>query len=202
MIKNLFALPVYIGRDDQFLPITRQWFKDPTLFPQREEFPFTFDTTLRQYNPSKSKIASDLLSRDDSKDFQSFIINSVKEYLEQSDYITNCEIAIPNMWMNAMTSNAVHRTHKHFGYTFSGTYYVEVPKGSGILNLVNPIQDNINQAIVLNERANANNVYEFQIPVDDGTLVLFPSFVKHHVPSLKFQGTRKSIAFDVIISYK
>lgn len=202
MIKNLFALPVYTGRDDQFLPIAKQWFNDPTLFPQRQSFPFIFDTTLRRYNPEKSVTSSDLLSRQDSQELQNFIKKSVLEYLESSDYITDCNITIPNMWMNSMTSNAVHKIHKHYGYTFSGTYYVEVPAGSGLLCLINPIQDVINQAILINKQPNQNNVFEFQIPVEEGMIVLFPSYVKHHVPSLKFEGARKSIAFDITISYK
>lgn len=202
MLTNLFALPVYTGSNDQFLPLTSQWFNDRELFPQRDNVPFVFDTTLRRYNPGKSITASDLLSREDSIEFQKFIIESTKEYLEQGDYITDCDITIPNMWMNSMTSNAVHRKHSHFGYTLSGTYYVDVPEGSGIITLVNPVQDLVNQAIILNKIPNKNNVYEYQIPVQPGTIILFPSFIKHYVPSLKFQGTRKSIAFDINVSYK
>jgi len=202
MMLNLFALPVYTGSNDQFLPTINQWFADAELFPQKTTVPFMFDTTLRRYNPGKSITASDLLSRPDSQEFQSFIKDSVKQFLEQGDYATECDISIPNMWMNSMTSNAVHRKHSHFGYTLSGTYYVEVPQGSGILSLINPVQDLVNQAIIMNKTMNQNNVYEYQIPVEPGMIVLFPSFIKHYVPSLKFQGTRKSIAFDITISYK
>jgi uncharacterized protein (TIGR02466 family) len=119
-----------------------------------------------------------------------------EEHLEKCGYHPY-DITIPNMWINVMDEKSCHPPHTHYGYTFSGTYYVDIPEGSGEIILHNQNTNNHSQVLFHVKTFKDVNAGQFKLPVEDGTLVIFPSYLRHSVGYMPFKGTRRSISFDV-----
>ena len=120
------------------------------------------------------------------------VAKSVAQYLQVEQFpmmITGC-------WANINPPGTYHPTHNHPNNYLSGVYYVAAPeKGSQIL-----FQDPRPVAIMPRSKlsrvtANANIT---QTPA--GRMVLFPSWLRHHVPTNEGTTERISIAFNLMFT--
>jgi hypothetical protein len=102
-----------------------------------------------------------------------FLQQQYNNFLERS--------VLVGIWPFSMTEDLCHAPHNHLDCHLSGTYYVELPKGSG------PIQfHNDSETHVINPAA--------------GMLLIWPSHIKHSVPQCQFSGIRKAISFDIALA--
>jgi len=86
--------------------------------------------------------------------------------------------------------------HLHSNGLISGTYYVEMPDRTsgddgrqGRLVIEHPIV----QAAMAQTPVPLTN--QHVVDVKEGVLVMFPSYLKHHVPPFRGEGRRISISF-------
>jgi len=132
-----------------------------------------------------------------------FIKDSVVDFLKQGGWNEKAyDIIIVNMWMNEMKTGANHPVHTHYGYSLSGTYYVELPEEQDMIMFHHHQQGESCPWIEEVTAWMPHNSMTWWLPVEAGSLVLFPSNIKHSVPSREFKGLRKSIAFDIILRVK
>jgi uncharacterized protein (TIGR02466 family) len=99
------------------------------------------------------------------------------------------------MWCVLLEQGAHQRPHIHPSAWLSGVYYPQVPEGirsgkgpSGWLEFGQPDRDfptKLAPAL-------------FRVPPEEGLLVLFPSYLYHRTLPFEEDGTRISVAFDVV----
>jgi uncharacterized protein (TIGR02466 family) len=102
------------------------------------------------------------------------------------------ELTMTDCWVNIMPRQVVHTLHLHPLSTLSGTYYVKTPKGCPGLKFEDPRLDRFMAAP---PRTGASRPWVV-IPAEEGTLVLFESWLRHEVPPNPVAAERISISFN------
>jgi uncharacterized protein (TIGR02466 family) len=117
----------------------------------------------------------------------------VTRYLEMEQFpmmITGC-------WANINPPGSYHPTHNHPNNFLSGVYYVAAPDKSPQLIFQDPRPISIMPRAGKIGRVTANASVT-QTPA--GRMVLFPSWLRHHVPSNEGNAERISIAFNLMFT--
>ena len=135
----------------------------------------------------------DLHTRPPFADFANLvetILRSIAQYLEVEQFpmmITGC-------WANINPPGTYHPTHNHPNNYLSGVYYVAVPETGTHLVFQDPRPVMITPRTKLS-RITANAAVTQAQP---GRMVIFPSWLRHHVPSNEGTTERISIAFNLM----
>lgn len=98
-------------------------------------------------------------------------------------------------WVNIHDRGGFNFQHMHEGALLSGTFYLQVPEGSGSLVFKDP------RAGVLNSyaRGNGANAYkDIQLRPSAGLLVLFPHWLEHFVEPHESDAVRICIPFNAL----
>lgn len=104
--------------------------------------------------------------------------------------------AMTDCWLNVMSQQAVHTLHLHPLSFVSGTYYVAVPRGAGMLKLEDPRLSRLMAAPPRRQDAPAAVRPFVGVRTRAGDLVLFESWLRHEVPPGRFAGERISLSFN------
>lgn len=193
---NLFPVGVYVDENKNLIHETN------LLFETYKEFfidnGVDFKTTLKDYNPLNAVLTIDLLTCNSTDNLKKYIVDSTKKYLECQGY-HNYDIKIINLWLNEMTSGQCHTPHHHYGYTFSGSYFCSCPENSNILEVYNPGKFQFSHKLTKIKELTSYNSNSCLLDINEGNIILFPSYIRHAVPQCNFIGVRRSIAFDIIV---
>jgi uncharacterized protein (TIGR02466 family) len=137
---------------------------------------------------------------DDSKVLKDFILEHAKEYLEYAGYdITNVILEVASVWANKMESEASHGDHNHVGCLMSGCMYLEMPKNGGEIKFSNPAV-RFDRTLLDKKEFTEFNSDTWSIAPKRGDLLMWASHVVHGVKASTFEGVRRSLAFDVVIT--
>ena len=112
------------------------------------------------------------------------------------DY-TNYPLRMKDCWFNIYRSNDGQEPHNHNNSFISGSYYVRIPDGSSGIRFHSPIYDNMFVPPITQK--NQLNSTLAEVAVEEGNLVLFPSWLKHSVQPAKFKNERISISFNIFM---
>lgn len=138
----------------------------------------------------------DLHKRPAFADFVRFVeigARSVAEYLGVERYpmmVTGC-------WANVNPPGGYHPTHNHPNNFLSGVYYVAAPETGTDIVFQDPRPTSIMPWTGKVGRATANAATQQARP---GRMVLFPSWLRHHVPTNESATDRISIAFNLMFT--
>jgi uncharacterized protein (TIGR02466 family) len=102
-------------------------------------------------------------------------------------------------WATVLAPGAEHRVHSHPNNYLSGVYYLSVRAGADTINFHDPR----NQTGVIRppvSELTRENTDQVVIRVSEGTLLLFPSYLRHAVDSNASSEERISISFNVVFS--
>ena len=138
----------------------------------------------------------------ETKEPQNFI-NLILPSIEQVMVDMNWEkqkqkIRISNMWAIINTGGSANTRHQHGNSTISGAYYVRAPKNSGDIVFYDPrpapvyTYPNALSPNLLNAQING-------ISPNEGSLVLFPSYLDHSVNENLSNDERIVISFNLTI---
>lgn len=105
-------------------------------------------------------------------------------------------LEMTDCWVNIMRHRVVHGLHLHPLSTISGTYYVQVPRGSAGLKFEDPRLERFMAAPPRRLRARTDNRAWVTLPARAGHLVLFESWLRHEVPPNRARGERISVSFN------
>jgi uncharacterized protein (TIGR02466 family) len=136
----------------------------------------------------------DLHTRPEFAEFARLIeiaAGSVAQFLQLEQYpmmITGC-------WANINPPGSYHPTHNHPNNYLSGVYYVAVPERGPELVFQDPRPISIMPWSGKLNRITANAAAEQAVP---GRMVIFPSWLRHHVPSNEDAHERISISFNLM----
>jgi uncharacterized protein (TIGR02466 family) len=195
MIYHLFPVALYMNTDPSQIDLCQGLFTDAETYFDKAESGFL--TTLQNYSPASCAVSWDPLPLKKTKPLVDFIKQHVANYLSEGKY-KNYECEVVNLWFNKMFEKTVHPAHTHYGYSLSGVYHVQVPGTSAKLMLHNPADGTHHQKFDALEYV-PHNSYTWWVNTEPGSVILFPSWLKHSVPAEEFEGERRSIAFDVIL---
>ncbi len=139
--------------------------------------------------------AHDLHTLPEMQELNGYFMNAVNDVIgilstKQKDVeITGC-------WANIHPSDSSHKAHSHPNNFLSAVYYVTAPPGGREITFWDPrIQHYIMTPEF--EQSNAHNTEHLTIEVEEGMLLLFPSWLVHSVPGSASNERRISISFNI-----
>jgi uncharacterized protein (TIGR02466 family) len=123
-------------------------------------------------------------------DLKRFIDREVAKYLKALKIRpTSGRIQMSTCWVNIMGRHCHHSFHLHPLSVVSGTYYVEVPRGSGAFKMEDP-----RLSCFMGRPCSENPFWTFE--PRPGGLVLFESWLRHEVPANRSERERVSVSFN------
>ena len=106
------------------------------------------------------------------------------------------KLAMTDCWVNVMGENSTHSLHLHPNSVVSGTYYVQIPKGSSPLKFEDPRLSKM-MASPSRKRTAPLALQPFvTLKPEPGQVVLFESWLRHEVPMSPTKTPRISISFN------
>ncbi len=138
----------------------------------------------------------DLHTRPEFADFTKLVeivAKSVAQYLQVEQF----PLMITGCWANINPPGSYHPTHNHPNNYLSGVYYVAVPDTGSHLVFQDPRPVLIMPRTATIGRVTANACIAQPQP---GRMVIFPSWLRHHVPSNEGTTERVSIAFNLMFT--
>jgi uncharacterized protein (TIGR02466 family) len=109
------------------------------------------------------------------------------------------EFEMTACWATILTPGAEHKAHCHPNNFLSGVYYLRTLPGADTINFHDPR----NQTGILRPPVvalTAENTDQVVVRVKNGTLLVFPSFLRHSVDANESEEERISISFNVMFS--
>jgi uncharacterized protein (TIGR02466 family) len=195
MIHEIFPTAIYTDQNVDLLSTAHK------LFDLSKDSFFTSQhgvkTTLKEYSPLKAVTPFDPLKLIEVTPLKIYFRNSVEKYLNDTGY-DKYDVEITNIWLNEMESGTAQTAHSHYGYTFSGIYYVDLPKDSEKIVFHSFQEHDCKPTLNHIRDYNAYNSTNWAMKLFPGTLVIFPAHLRHSVPVMQFEGIRRSIAFDAV----
>tara|TARA_B100000886_G_scaffold17870_1_gene11472 strand:+ start:1033 stop:1674 length:642 start_codon:yes stop_codon:yes gene_type:complete len=113
------------------------------------------------------------------------------------------KVRIYNYWININGKGAYNVEHDHPQAHFSGVYYVNCPKDSGVIVFENPFNFKaFDELSSYNEEFVQKNAQHKSIYIEpkDGLLIIFPAHLRHLVPENNTDEERISIGFNLHVS--
>jgi hypothetical protein len=92
----------------------------------------------------------------------------------------------------------MNRQHIHDD-VFSGIFYINAPKGSGNLSIVNPGMNCMWKGFSLPKTSNQYNTDAVTFIPAEGNFLLWPSYLPHSVDTNDHDESRISIAFNILL---
>ena len=103
---------------------------------------------------------------------------------------------LDSLWVNRLKSNGHHSAHIHPNSIISGTFYVEVPKGSGSIRFEDPRLQLMMAAPPRRSDVKEELGHFVTIAPRPGLLLLWESWLRHEVLPGSGRGERLSISFN------
>jgi len=109
-----------------------------------------------------------------------------------------CDTYISAAWVNFHDKkSSIQYEHVHQD-TFSGVFYLKVPKKSGKLVLSNPGINPLWQGAMLRDQKSKFNSDKVRIEPTEGQIYLWPSYLPHGVEPNDHDDERISVSFNII----
>lgn len=105
-------------------------------------------------------------------------------------------LGMTDCWVNIMPRHVTHSLHIHPLSTISGTYYVQVPRGSPGLKFEDPRLDRFMAAPPRKADCTPESRTWVMMPAAPGDLLLFESWLRHEVVANPVDRERISISFN------
>lgn len=121
----------------------------------------------------------------------------VRQYLRSLRYDVNPKsIQLSTLWVNIMGTGAIHSSHIHPLSVISGTFYLQIPKGTSGIKFEDPKLPQLMACPPL--RAKCPNDYKRHVELSPkvGHVILFESYLRHEVPSNQSKSDRVSVSFN------
>ena len=137
-----------------------------------------------------------LLNDPKLNDLKSLMLDAIKVYAKEVMSIYN-EFYITNSWLNKTSNNEQHSIHNHTNSILSGCYYISVEDSQPYISF-----NRLTQPFLLNyvpTEFNRFNSVEWDLPLENNSLVIFPSECYHYVKPNKSVNERISIAFNTFV---
>ena len=145
---------------------------------------------------NKSSVNTHVLDSLELCYIKKLIEEKITEYWK-SFLLIDTDIYITNSWINTNDANQQHFLHNHNNSILSGVYYIDVEDSLPLITF-NKMQLPFLLNFIPKEFTLFNST-EWSIPVENGSLVIFPSTLYHYVKPNTSNKTRLSLAFNTFV---
>lgn len=127
------------------------------------------------------------------------IYGVVASYCRELKYEVNTEKCMIHMWANVMRKGGMHNVHNHAQSQVSGTFYVQTDETMSAIVFHNPTTPfRMHDPVV----GRPEDLSPFTSPTlaikpKVGNMIIWPSWMQHHVEKMQVGGPRISISFNV-----
>jgi uncharacterized protein (TIGR02466 family) len=109
------------------------------------------------------------------------------------------KLHMTNSWLNVTQENQAHDMHNHNNSVLSGVLYIKTKNSTPSITF-----SRLNPPLLLNVKAEEYNFFnslEWELPVDNNCIVIFPSQYFHYVKKNITSNERISIAFNTFVNF-
>lgn len=110
----------------------------------------------------------------------------------------DCDVYVTTAWSNFNDNRSCMNVDHVHGETFSGCFYLQIPKDSGKLVISNPGINRMWQGCTLVKEQNQFTVEAIRLEPTEGQILLWPSYLYHAVTTNNHDLPRISLAFNII----
>ena len=125
------------------------------------------------------------------------ILNNAFQSIEKPGSI--CSLYITQSWVNYTKDTEFHHLHTHANSLYSAVVYLKTAPGDCIEFFRMKKTDIVGQLELSAKDYNEYNCLSWKLPVQPGTVVIFPSSLSHGVPPVNHQEERISLSFNSFI---
>jgi uncharacterized protein (TIGR02466 family) len=122
-------------------------------------------------------------------------VQQVLEFL----HVGAAPFEITGLWVNVAAPGGSVRMHNHPNNFLSGVYYVQVQEGADTINFHDPRPQTAVVRPPVSELT-AYNTDQVVVRVEEGVLLVFPSWLVHSVDTNRSDGVRISASFNAMFS--
>lgn len=143
----------------------------------------------------------DLTQYDEFKPLQDLILNRSKQLIEDQQIYTgikmpNKKLVFKEIWFNVNPPQGYQGKHHHADYLLGGTYYIQVPKNSGVIRFFNP--NNYAQYKLYSRERTHLMKLEADVEPAECHLLIWPGFFDHEVTTnLTEDKLRVTVSFCI-----
>lgn len=185
-ICGIFPKPIWVSKIDQKL--------------NDEDMQFIYDQSRHSNLTNESSTDTRILDSDAHvmKTIRRNIEKEIREYIDTvilpKDKI---EIYITQSWINYNEAGNFHQIHNHPNSLLSGVYYINAVKDKDSIIFIN----DYSTIRIYSDNYNPFNSANWQIGVETGMILIFPSSLSHTVSVLPsdYKGIRVSLSFNTFI---
>ena len=124
-------------------------------------------------------------SRDTNREWFKYLVEPLVEQLKEMYLELGYDgFSINEMWFQQYLENSEHGWHSHSS-NFTNVYYLELPEGTPKTQIVSPYD----QKTII------------EVDVEEGDLLIFPSFTLHKAPINKSQNRKTIISYNIDATY-
>ena len=133
-----------------------------------------------------------MLRNEEFKDIKNFLKESIDKFTTNV-LNTKQRLVITQCWANRNPKGSQHHEHVHPNSIISGVMYFQINEKLPPISFTKDRQDGMK----LNpEKYNHMNSETFMLPCKPGELILFPSSLRHSVPTNHGEEDRISVSFN------
>ncbi|WP_341702454.1 TIGR02466 family protein [Ferrovibrio sp.] len=105
-------------------------------------------------------------------------------------------LEMTDCWVNMMAGAVAHGLHLHPLSFISGTYYLQVPRGSAAIKFEDPRLDRLMAAPPKRSDLPPHERLHVSVKPKSGQVILFESWLRHEVPPSFTRNERISVSFN------
>jgi uncharacterized protein (TIGR02466 family) len=152
----------------------------------------TLDWIEQKANSNFKSKDTYLLNHEQFKNIKNFIYESLNKFTKEV-LMSDQRLVVTQCWLNKNPKGSKHHEHVHPNSIISGVFYFKQDPKLPPISFSKSIQ----HAMKLDPKKYNNlNSETFLLPCTDGELILFPSNLKHSVPTNMGDEPRISMSFN------
>jgi uncharacterized protein (TIGR02466 family) len=177
MIENIFAVSIYKTKYQGDI-VELQNNVIPLLAPVFEETLKDNQGSMREGGLCSYNVARNLQSIPELKDFVDFLTEHTNIYWNHLGY--SGSPAIVEMWANRYSHGSFIDSHNHSPVPLTASFYLKKDKGSGNIVFEHPNEVILkHQPYSFDHRSSYHQLFDHELNVEEGDLVIFPSYIRH-----------------------
>jgi uncharacterized protein (TIGR02466 family) len=156
-----------------------------------------YSKKIKKNEGNSLSINNYILDCPEFKFLKNFITEQVNYFMQKvykPKYLV--ELYVTQSWLNFTEKNGYHPRHKHPNSFISGVLYIKADKTKDNITFTRNVY---RQLMIHSEDLDALNADSFDLNIESGTIVMFPSDLSHFVKPTQSDGTRISLAFNTFI---
>ncbi len=161
----------------------------------REEVSFVTNQNIEFSTDNGISFSHSILDNKELLDLKSFCQDAVNLFTSSVYASTDNELDIGISWINAVPPKKQHGLHVHKNSIVSGVYYFQNTDDCALYVQSPLVSRNVFDYTEYKQN-NYFNSETWELPVEENTLLLFPSWLSHGVRINNTGTTRHSVAFN------